>query len=246
LPICIASDEKVDVECDYFILISDPKFGYQDKVLNMDKTPFQETVFLDSDMSFFHCPDVLFDGLGGADLLVSHEVSLGLGPVSQNAMIPDAFPEVNSGLIVYRKNDVVLELLKNWRKEYDSMYALYKTREDQPSLRRALFFTKIKFSILPPEFHYIPANFMRVVGKEIYCVHNHNFDFSNKIGTALNARPMGDYSGYVDGLGVFRNPYAMQFKEVLQFTLRCFRLLPYLLMRALYISIRKKWRRKTQ
>jgi len=43
LPICIASDEKPAIECDHFIHITDPKFTYQDKVLNLDRTPFDET-----------------------------------------------------------------------------------------------------------------------------------------------------------------------------------------------------------
>jgi hypothetical protein len=244
LPICIASDEKPAIECDHFIHITDPKFTYQDKVLNLDRTPFDETIYVDSDISFFHCPDDIFDGLGGADLLASHEASLGLGPVSQKANIPNAFPEVSSGLIAYRKSDAVMEMLKNWRAEYDSLYARHGIKADQPSFRRALFHTNIKFSILPPEYHYIPANFTRLVGPKVYCIHNHSFDFARKLGNTVNTRPMGDYSAYVDGLGVFRNPYAMQFKEVLNFNARCLRLLPYLLFRAGYISLKHKWWRK--
>ena len=245
LPICVASDQQLEFKCDHFIHIPNPTFSYQDKVLNLEKTPFQKTVYVDSDISFFHCPDELFDGLAGADLLASHEASLGLGHVSQKVQVTNVFPEVSSGLIAFRKNDRVMKLLENWRYEYDWAHAKFGIREDQPSFRRALFATDLKFSILPPEFHYIPANFMRVVGTKVYCIHNHDFGFADKIGNALNRRPLGDYSAYVDGLGVFRNPYAMTFTEIFRFNLRCLRLLPYLLLRAGYIAIKNGYYRKT-
>lgn len=243
LPVCIASDIPPVAPCEYFIPISNPKFSFEDKVLLLDKSPFQETVYLDTDISIFHSPDALFDGLDGADFLASHEASLGLGPASQHAQITDVFPELSSGLMVYRRTPAVDELLQNWRSDYAAMLATHGIREDQPALRRALFRTAVKFSILPPEFHYIPANFMRVVGSKIYCVHNHSFSTARTIGLALNSRKIGDYAGYVDGLGVFRNPYAMQWSELLPFTWRCMQLLPFLFVRATYIALKERWQK---
>ena len=103
LPICIASDLRMDVECDQFIWIAEPKFSSQDKMISLPMSPFSETIYIDSDMSFFSSPDPIFDGLQGADLLVSHEASLGLGPASVKAMITPVFPEVSTGLMAFRK-----------------------------------------------------------------------------------------------------------------------------------------------
>jgi hypothetical protein len=245
LPICVASDQRPGVDCDLFIRLTNPRFSFYDKVVNLVETPFRETIYVDSDISFFCCPDEIFDGLGGADLLASHEASLGLGPVSQKANIPNAFPEVSTGLIAYRKCDAAMQLFNNWRADYDRLFSEHGVREDQPSFRQALFRTDVKFSILPPEFHYIPANFTRLVGSKVLCIHNHDFQFASKLGMVVNNRPIGDYSAYVDGLGVFRNPYAMGFKEVLDFNLRCARLLPYLLLRSGYISLKQKLRHRS-
>ena len=238
LPICIASEKKLDLDCDFYVHIENPSFSYFDKVDNLDKTPFKETVYLDSDISFFHRLDEILDGLGGADLLASHEASLGLGPFNLKVSIPDAFPELSSGLIVYRKNDAFARLVECWRNEYRQLFSLHGIKHNQPSFRRALFKTDIKFSVLPPEYHFIPANFTRAVGSKIFCVHNHDFERARQIGNDLNARPVGEYSGYVDGLGVFRTPYAMGLGELIRFTWRTFRLLSYLLLRSVYISVK--------
>jgi hypothetical protein len=239
LPICIASDLRMDVECDQFIWIAEPKFSSQDKMISLPMSPFSETIYIDSDMSFFSSPDPIFDGLQGADLLVSHEASLGLGPASVKAMITPVFPEVSTGLMAFRKTATVDELFRNWRAEYEELSARHGIMQDQPAFRRALFFTPVRFSILPPEYHYIPANFTRVVGSRIVCVHNHDFALARRVGIALNRRPAGDYAAYVDGLGVFRNPYAMRFDEALGFALRCLRLFAFLVPRALYISLKE-------
>ncbi|MCX6595972.1 MAG: hypothetical protein NTV70_06360 [Acidobacteria bacterium] len=244
LPICIASEVPLGLGCEFEVRIIDPHFSYFDKVHYLGNTPFDETVYLDSDVSLFHCMDEVFDGLCGADLLASHEASLGLGPLSKLANIPPSFPELSSGMIVYRKSDAFQKLMSCWVDEYRLLLKTHGIKEDQPSFRRALFLTNIKFSVLPPEYHYIPASFTRVVGEKVFSVHNHDFSRARTIGLAFNTRALGDYSGYVDGLGVFRNPWAMTFREVVAFTSQTARLLTFLLFRSAYIASKRLWKHR--
>jgi hypothetical protein len=122
LPICVASDIQLDLEYDYFININNPQYSYFDKVKYIGFSPFRKTIFLDSDISFFYCPDEIFDGLDGVDLMVSHEAGLGFNKISEKAMIPNVFPELSSGMIVFKNNTRVNNMFNLWEKEYNYLY----------------------------------------------------------------------------------------------------------------------------
>lgn len=236
LPICIASDKKIDLPYDLFFKIPSPSYSYFDKVNNLLNTPFDKTIFLDSDISHFHSLDEIFEVLDNVDLMASLEASLGLGAKSQEALIPNSFPELSSGMLGYSMNSNFRAMMEIWKKEYLKLLKNCNIAEDQPSMRIALYQSRIKFSVLPPEYHYIPANFTRVVGSKIYSVHNHSFERAKKIGIDLNNRKIGDYAAYVDGLDVFRNPYAMEFKEAFSFIIKANKLFSFLIIRSVYIA----------
>jgi hypothetical protein len=238
LPICVAAEIKPDFECAY-IPITNPSFSYFDKIDNLELTPFKKTVFLDSDISHFYCLDEIFESLSGVDIMASLEASLGLGAISQKVALPNSFPELSSGMLVYNMNENVKQLFEKWKTEYKCLYNLHGIKEDQPSFRVALFKSNIKFSVLPPEYHFIPANFTRVVGEKIFTVHNHSFQRAKQIGYELNNRKTGGYSGYVEGLGVFGNPYAMGLQEAISFIFKANKLFLFLVLRSVYIETKK-------
>jgi hypothetical protein len=63
-----------------------------------------------------------------------------------------------------------------------------------------------------------------------------SFERAKKIGIDLNNRKSGDYAAYVDGLDVFINPYAMEFKEAFSFIIKANKLFSYLIIRSVYIA----------
>ena len=244
LPVCIASDLKPEVDFDVFIPIKSPHYSYFDKVKAIMLSPFSKTIFLDSDLTFFRSPDEIFDGLEGVDFMASFEVGMGFNEHSQKAMIPNSFPELSSGMLAFNNNAKVQDLFHHWEREYLFLFEKFGIKADQPSLRRALFKSKVKFCVLPPELHCIPAIFTRVVGKSVICVHNHNFERARQIGTLINDRKYAECCGYVDGFGVMRNPYSMDFLECVQFFFKIIRLFMFLIPRALYISFKSQMRNK--
>jgi len=164
--------------------------------------------------------------LAGVDLLASHAACLGYGETSRKAEIPEAFPELTTGMVVFRKSAPISNFFDLWLQVYDCLFKKKGVAEDQPSFRRALFESRmVRFAVLPPEMHYLPANFMRIVGPKVYAVHNHSFEHAQKVAEAFNTRIIGDYSGWVDGLDVFRNPYVMTSKELREFSIRSLRLI---------------------
>src|SRR5206468_5798153 len=68
--------------------------------------------------------------------------------------VPDAFPELNTGVIAFRRSEAVSRLLQTWLKEYDRLAPQKPPSKDQPSFRRAVYqATDVRLAVLPPEFN---------------------------------------------------------------------------------------------
>ena len=62
---------------------------------------------------------------------------------------PYAFPQFNTGVVLYRRSDVVARLLSDWAQ----LFGEAKATRDQPILRDLLWESDIRFYVLPPEFN---------------------------------------------------------------------------------------------
>ena len=65
--------------------------------------------------------------------------------------IPDAFPEINVGVLAFNNNDTVKELFSDW--QFRQVSGKYENN-DQRSLRAALWESDAKLYILPPEYNF--------------------------------------------------------------------------------------------
>ena len=69
-----------------------------------------------------------------------------------------AFPELNTGVVLYKNTGAVLELIRQWDEMYRSEIASKKLAgvrpwHDQLSFTRAIYGSKLSFFMLPPEFN---------------------------------------------------------------------------------------------
>jgi hypothetical protein len=133
------------------------------KVCALTHTPYEQTLFLDSDTYLCDRVDELFDLLNAFDMAVAHDPNRyqteDVGPGD----IPRAFPELNTGVMVYRsQSNAVQDLLQAWRSCYRETAATIDYR-DQPSFRKAAYESDIRLSILPPEYNcrFIYPNYLR-------------------------------------------------------------------------------------
>lgn len=101
------------------------------KVYNIDETPYEQTLYLDSDTHVRADITQLFDVLDHFDLAVTH------APVRNTdriADIPRWFPEYNCGVMLFDA-DATAGLLEKWRENYEAMGNV----QDQPAFRKTLF-----------------------------------------------------------------------------------------------------------
>jgi hypothetical protein len=149
IPIAIATDAPAPAEFDHTIPLTEPD-GYRAKIVGMIASPFERTLMLDVDTYAASDLSEVFRLLDAFDVAAAHAPKrISLRVTLPFADIPDSFPELNTGVIAFRKNERVAMLLQAWLEEYDRLGWL-----DQPAFRHVLYkATDVRLAVLPPEFN---------------------------------------------------------------------------------------------
>ncbi len=117
----------------------------------MAATRFERTLFLDADTLVVNPLADLFDILDRFELALAHDVRRATALIREGAteVTPYAFPQLNSGVVLYRRSEVMLGFLAKWARRY----AEAGGGRDQPILKDLLWSSDIRFYVLPPEFN---------------------------------------------------------------------------------------------
>ena len=121
------------------------------KVDYISRTPFERTLYLDTDTALNADISNMFRVLERFDIAMAHaqhrNTAGSLGPWRME--LPQAFPQYNSGVILYRKTRTVIELLEDWSSNFEES----GLRHDQPILRELLWLSELRIATLPPEYN---------------------------------------------------------------------------------------------
>jgi hypothetical protein len=149
IPIAIATDVEPTFDFDYVIEISDPAHGFVDKITNISLSPFDRTLYLDTDIYLDSDVSELFDLLDRFDIAVAHNHNR---EVYNPPGIPASFPEYNTGVIVYENDSRFAEFASDWADNHAEILATVETH-DQPSFRKTLFESDLQIATLTPEYN---------------------------------------------------------------------------------------------
>jgi hypothetical protein len=163
LPISIFTDQQLESGVFDQVIGIPQASGFLNKVINIRRSPYRETLFLDSDTHVVSDVRPLFELLGRFDLAASHapyRVTYGVDGV------PDCFPEFNTGVLLYRRNNKTDELWERWIRLYNEDRTrpldwhfpggeqwFRKALTDQPSFRKAVYQSDVAVATLPPEYN---------------------------------------------------------------------------------------------
>jgi hypothetical protein len=164
LPISLITDLRIKERIFHLVEhIEEPQFGPADKVRNIARSPYRDTLYLDSDTYVVSDVREVFLLLERFDFAASHSpyrVSRHLDD------LPECFPEYNAGVLLFRQSEKTGNLFSRWREIYEkdhlnpSMWLfpggeeLFKDApNNQPSLRRALFESDLRIATLTPEYN---------------------------------------------------------------------------------------------
>ncbi|TWI60259.1 hypothetical protein IQ16_07757 [Bradyrhizobium huanghuaihaiense] len=153
IPIAIVSDSPSTCgSFDVGLSFENPERSLFDKVSALSRSPFSRTLFLDTDTFAMEPLEELFELLDRFDIAAAAEPVRYLYSMTG---VPTAFPELNSGVILYKRNDAVDKLLTQWDNFYKNERASIGIHSwpNQPSFTRAVYNSEASFLLLPPEFN---------------------------------------------------------------------------------------------
>ena len=155
-PIALASDcGSTSRHFDIQFKIKDAAYSFIDKILALKTTPFERTLYLDTDTFLLEQVNSLFDLLERFDLAAAFEPARFLYDITG---VPSSFPELNTGVILYNSCPLVFNAVDEWHRLYAEeierkRLAGEKAWHDQLAFTRMVFASKIAFFVLPPEYN---------------------------------------------------------------------------------------------
>lgn len=192
LPVCVITDQKITADHDFDIVLDAEdvrshnaesylaldRAAYYRKILPLLQSPFEKTIFLDSDTYVAEPLDDLFRLLDHFDVLVTpafvthdYDFERSAQPFSQ---IPAAFGYFNTGLMAWRRSVATEAFIHRWHKNYEQHVSKH-TVNDQPGLRLTLFEGGVNFHVLPTCYNTISwSPFVVPGGGGIVMLHGRN------------------------------------------------------------------------
>jgi hypothetical protein len=134
---------------------------YVDKIANMRRSPFERTLYLDSDTY------VVEEIVHVLDLLDRYDLAVAFAPAYRgldDPGVPRAFHEFNTGVLAWRASERVEAFMASWQETYlawleeepfpGAGQASRSRRADQPAFRRCAWEQDVSVFVLSPEYNF--------------------------------------------------------------------------------------------
>lgn len=121
------------------------------KVMCMARTRFQRTLFLDCDTLALGPLGDAFDVLDRFELAATHDMRRASALIREGhaETTPYAFPQLNTGVMLYRRSPAMDAFLAQW----DAAYRAAGKGRDQITFKDLLWRSDLRFYVLPTEFN---------------------------------------------------------------------------------------------
>jgi len=130
--------------------LGNPRHSFMDKIAPLRETPFERTLFLDTDTIVCRPVEDLFELLDRVELAVAHAPLRHDRPFST----PNCFVELNTGVMAYRKTAAVDALYVDWLRTYEKeVVQTGRMDSDQPAFREAIYRSPVNFYVLTAEYN---------------------------------------------------------------------------------------------
>jgi|LakMenEpi03Aug12_release.lakeMendotaPanAssembly.Ray.scaffolds.fasta_scaffold82920_3 hypothetical protein len=153
--------DKQDIPAGHFDHIAPiPNPHMRSKVDFIGLSVFERTLYLDTDIRIVEDISEMFALLDRFDIAVAHAHLRNHPSTSQlwRCEIPDSFPQMNGGIILFKNSPEVLKLLGDWSAAYHE--AGFK--KDQVTLRELLWLSDLRIATLPPEYNIRYEKYLKV------------------------------------------------------------------------------------
>ncbi len=133
-------------------VIEKPAYNFIDKIAPLINSPFEESLFVDTDTYFIEDISDVFEILNVYDLAASHC----LGRIQYHLpKCPEYLPEYNTGIFFFKRTKVTTAFFQSWLDIYKhQLKDKLKVPHDQPAFRQAVYNNQLKIYTLPNEFNF--------------------------------------------------------------------------------------------
>jgi hypothetical protein len=133
---------------------------FADRIGHMSRSPFERTLYLDSDTYVLDEISPLLALLDHYDVAAAYASYCAL----DDPAVPSAFYEFNAGVVAWRSSERVAEFLRSWQETYidwlssepfpGTRHVSRSGRGDQPAFRHCAWQHGIRLFVLPPEYNF--------------------------------------------------------------------------------------------
>lgn len=153
--------DKQDIPAENFDHIAPiPNPHMRSKVDFISLSRFERTLYLDTDIRIVEDISEMFTLLDRFDIAVAHAHLRNHPSTSQlwRCPIPESFPQMNGGIILFKNSTEVLKLLGDWSAAYkEAGFA-----KDQVTLRELLWLSDLRIATLPPEYNVRYEKYLKI------------------------------------------------------------------------------------
>lgn len=163
IPMVLFTDQEFSSDLFLSVVrITDPHM--RSKVDYLDKSPFERTLYLDTDVRVVGDITELFSLLDKFEMAGAHiRARAKAGRLRQwRHPVPKSFPQINCGILLYRKCANTSKLFADWQVAYREA----KLEGDQLTFRELLWQSEVKFYVLAPEYNQRAARVRSLFSKE--------------------------------------------------------------------------------
>jgi hypothetical protein len=164
IPIALFADAPPAADCFDEVELVQGFGDIRDKARFIPASPFERTVFLDTDTYCCAAFPEMFDLLDRFDLAAAYadgrfttqrDPATGVRSAVKPDGIPDSFPELNAGVIAFRRSAAVDQVFRRWFAHETALRdGPLAVPRDQPPLRAALYESRLQIGILPSEYNF--------------------------------------------------------------------------------------------
>lgn len=141
-----------------------PEPNDRSKIDYLLKSPFEKTLYLDSDARVIRDILDIFDLLNRFDIGLAHAYVRNDQKALEfwNFDLPACFPPFDGGVILFNKSPNVKTFLHDWKRSFNTTDIC----ADEVSLRELLWSSDLRFAILPPEYNVQFKKYLKIWEKE--------------------------------------------------------------------------------
>lgn len=118
----------------------------------LNNAPYDKNIYIDTDTYINHTIEDMFEMLDRYELLCISDYARKRNlPIPEYMNIPNAFSELNGGIIGFKKSENFFKMIDLWNEYFQKYKSIMPW--DQPSFRVAVWESKINLYILPMEYN---------------------------------------------------------------------------------------------